>query len=568
MAQTKLLVIGLDGGDPRLVAQWMEAGELPALAELAGRGVSTTLKSVQTLVSPSAWCSFATGVNPGKHGVYYFLDLIPGTYQLRSVNATHRRSPAFWELMSAAGQRVAVMNVQMTYPAARVNGVMIAGRLTPSVRSPGFTHPPELAERVLDICPQYPLQSEPPVGMAMRRPRWAAKALCRAIEQRTMVAEALLRDGEWDCGVVVFTETDIASHCLWHLHDTSHPDYSEAAATRHGDLMLDVYKAADRAVAALVGLAGPDTTVMVVSDHGAGPYTRGPLFLKSFLCNLGLCRLSHGLGREALGRTIRRGLGAVAGRVWATAKAFLPRRAVLHVVRKHRAAAEALMSAAVLGDIDWAGTKAFVVRLGLAGEVWVNERGRFPQGAVQPGRERDELLDFITERLYAASDAATGLPAVEAVIRKEDAFHGPYLDVGPDLLVHWHPKLVISELVHPGPDGNQQMVARPAAAPPSMGYHSLNGILLAAGPAIEANSTPEAEIVDIAPTVLHLAGLDVPSDLDGRVLNEMLRDEYRRLRTVQRTEAPVVANHDVVPVEYCDEDRQKIEKRLKDLGYL
>src|SRR3989304_3642143 len=114
------------------------------LGRLMQSGASGRLHSVPNMVTPAAWTSFSTGCNPGKHGIYYFTERVPGTYAERFIKGATRGLPPFWTLMSQDGATSAVVNVPMTYPADPVRGVMVSGMDAPSMDAPGFTHPPEL----------------------------------------------------------------------------------------------------------------------------------------------------------------------------------------------------------------------------------------------------------------------------------------------------------------------------------------------------------------------------------------------------------------------------------------
>src|SRR4029453_14116658 len=123
----RLLVIGLDGATFDLVAPWAAAGELPALARLMAAGSGGARRSTLPPATFPAWTSLVTGVNPGRHGVLDFVERVPGTFRVRFVNGSGRRTPALWTRLSGAGRRVAVLSVPATYPPEPVNGVMVSG---------------------------------------------------------------------------------------------------------------------------------------------------------------------------------------------------------------------------------------------------------------------------------------------------------------------------------------------------------------------------------------------------------------------------------------------------------
>src|ERR1051325_9352411 len=144
----KVVVIGLDAATWTLINPWMAEGSMPNLAKLMQAGVSGSLQSVLPPITPPAWTSFMTGKNPGKHGIFNFIETEPGGYAMKYSNATSRRSPTIWKLLNDAGFSVGTMNIPFTYPPEKLNGFQISGMDTPSESSP-FIHPPELRDELL-----------------------------------------------------------------------------------------------------------------------------------------------------------------------------------------------------------------------------------------------------------------------------------------------------------------------------------------------------------------------------------------------------------------------------------
>ncbi|PYK24434.1 MAG: phosphodiesterase, partial [Verrucomicrobia bacterium] len=144
----KVVVIGLDAATWTVIRPWMAEGKMPNLAKLMKAGVSGTLESILPPITPPAWTSFMTGKNPGKHGIFHFVETEHGGYAMNYANATSRRSPTVWKLLNNAGYSVGTMNIPFTYPPEPLNGFQISGMDTPSETSP-FIHPPELREELV-----------------------------------------------------------------------------------------------------------------------------------------------------------------------------------------------------------------------------------------------------------------------------------------------------------------------------------------------------------------------------------------------------------------------------------
>jgi len=152
----KLVILGFDGMDPRLVRQWMDEGKLPNMKKLAERGGGVhALGTTHSPESPTAWASFATGVNAGKHNIYDFLIRDTTTY-LPDLGMVHREPPrfvfnfipvskpvirsirggtSFWVTAGRAGVRSSLLTVPVTYPPEDVpNGEMLSGLPLPDIR--------------------------------------------------------------------------------------------------------------------------------------------------------------------------------------------------------------------------------------------------------------------------------------------------------------------------------------------------------------------------------------------------------------------------------------------------
>ena len=139
----KLLIIGFDGATFDLIRPWAREGHLPNLARIMEGGVHGDLISTLPPVTSPAWPTFMTGCNPGKHGVFDFIQ--PHGENFTLVNATRIRQPTIWQRLSEAGYRVGVMNVPVTYPPAPLNGFIISGMLSPKTGQ--ISQPADLIQR-------------------------------------------------------------------------------------------------------------------------------------------------------------------------------------------------------------------------------------------------------------------------------------------------------------------------------------------------------------------------------------------------------------------------------------
>ncbi|TMB58953.1 MAG: hypothetical protein E6J60_03140, partial [Deltaproteobacteria bacterium] len=396
----RLLVIGLDGATLDLVRPWAAAGRLPALARLMAAGAWGPLRSTVPAATFPAWTSLVTGVNPGRHGVLDFTERVPGTYRVRFVNGSYRRVPALWTRLSAAGRRVAVLTVPATYPPEPTCGVMVSGFDSPLATAidGSFVHPRALYRDIQRAVGRVPFADFQEVTTG---PGWHARALARlldGVERRTRLATWLLARERWDALMVVFGESDTVAHHFWRFHDPRSPRHAPGP---FAGAIARVYEALDRAVGALLAAAPPDTAVAVVSDHGSGGASDRVVHLNRRLAACGLLAL----------RPAAR--GRVARLVRAAALRAVPAGLQGSLVRRAPAAAGRLEGLHRLAGIDWRRTVAYSEELDYHPSVWLNLRGREPEGAVAPGayaatRER------VAAALATWRDEA-GRPVVERV---------------------------------------------------------------------------------------------------------------------------------------------------------
>src|SRR5436190_13245929 len=193
---SRTLVIGWDGATWSVADPLVGAGRLPALAALRQAGASGVLQTVPNMNSAPAWSSIATGLNPGNHGIFYFDEPVPGTYQRTVVNAERRAAPSLWRMASEAGKRIVVVNVPISYPAEPVNGFLVAGLDTPSKSLPGFAYPTDLTGRYADLFQDYIIEPGAPSLMRAGRRQEAIDKLLGSVEGWVGVTERLMRDEE------------------------------------------------------------------------------------------------------------------------------------------------------------------------------------------------------------------------------------------------------------------------------------------------------------------------------------------------------------------------------------
>lgn len=565
----KVVVIGLDAATWTVIRPWMAEGKMPNLAKLMKAGVSGTLESILPPITPPAWTSFMTGKNPGKHGIFHFVETEHGGYAMNYANATSRRSQTVWKLVNDAGYSVGTMNIPFTYPPEPLNGFQISGMDTPSETSP-FIHPPELREELVKHIGGIQLDLRFLGAMSTDERRSQVLAEMKQMdEQWTKAALYLLENHPQDVMMFVFMSIDTVQHYFWQHMDKDHFLHDPKLSPKFGDAVRSVYERLDVAAGQIIDRLPPETTVFVVSDHGGGAIVDRTIFLNRYLAQLGLLHYHEKAtsGIRQLGKKIlRRGFSLLRSTLSSRQKSRL---ALLFP--KIRQKSE--MAYSSFTSIDWSRTKAYCSEvLASPPSIWINLKGVKPQGTVDPA-QYDSLVDFIVEKLAELKDPRTATPVINRVYRRNEIFHGPFAHEGADLVLDWwsEDSLFSTQPSFPEDTNKPALIIRehrPSETSEWGGTHRLHGIVVAGGPAFRSGGEiVKARLIDIAPTLLHLLNVPVPEDMDGKVLTSLFHPEFLSQHAVRAGAASGTSEADR-PSGYTEEESAKVEERLQALGYL
>ena len=368
--------------------------------------------------------------------------------------------------------------------------------------------------------------------------------------------------------MMVFRPIDRAQHWFWKHMDENHPLH-HPGDERYGDTILRIHKAIDRWVGELLKGVDDDTYIVAVSDHGFEPLGNEVVYLNTWLRDQGLLQLRSRSGRDNVQQmAIKRLLWPI----WSQLKRNVPGRIKTWLKQAFPQTERKVSSMLILSDIDWEQTFAYAIEL--RANIWINLKGREPQGTVEPGQEYEALRDKIIEKLYQWHDPFTQEKVVERVFKREELFDGPHLDKTPDLLIMFHRQggygynhrqgflSQRTKSIEVLTEKELRERARPNA------NHTLNGICLLRGPNIAAGvGLQDAEIKDVAPTILYLMGEPIPDDMDGRVLIEAIDPDYLTANPIEFTAAEG-SPKDPDLVAYDDHEHQTVQERLRDLGYI
>ena len=563
----KVFVLGLDGATWDVLEPLIQQSLLPNLARLRAQGSSGSLRSVFPPLSPVAWTGVMTGKNSGRHGIFEFLEHAhnPLRGQVNSSRAIH--SKLLWEIAGEHGKTTVAGGVPMSYPprpATQFPGFFLGDFLSPAAAPDFTTDPVLLAELEKAVGPYRPWSTVIHDG---GNEAAVLADLHAFLDQHLRAIEFLMNRCNWDLFIFDLMATDRLQHELWHVWDLTH----RAAQGREHELealrpkLIAFWQRLDQGIGAIEADLPPDTAFLIISDHGFGPIEHYVNF-NVWLLEQGFIALQNSFYVKQKHWFYRRGstpewiygvmsqLGMGNHRVSrfrGKQDSFMDRLAEsIFLSRRH---------------IDWAQTRAYAQ--GNFGQIFLNLKGRQPNGFVAPEDARP-LLEDLKAGLRTIPHPETGQPLVEHVYERDELYHGPYAALAPDLtvvLTDWRYRTIG---LH---DFTTNQVIAPAFGP--TGDHRLEGILIASGPAFRSGAAPQAAaLLDIAPTVLHLLGIPVPDDLDGRVLSELIEPAFPPTAH-EPALAPAFAMTNGTPALpadsfYTADDDAAIQQRLADLGYL
>ena len=564
------MIVGLDAATWDLVSPWVAEGHMPNLARLMSEGTSGKFQSVFPPITPPAWTSFTTGKNPGKHGIFHFMEAKPGSYALSYANANSRRSRTVWKILNDAGLTTGITNIPFTYPPEHLKGYQSSGMDTPSEKSP-FVYPPELREE-LEKAAGRPLQLDTRfLGfMTNDQRRYSVLEEMRQLdEQWTHVGLHLLQHRVQDVMMFVFMSIDTVQHYFWQFMDDTHFLHDPAAKSKFGNAIRDVYCRLDATLGKFLEYAGPDTSVFVVSDHGAGPVSDRTIYLNRYLAQIGLLYY-----RKNTDNVLQKAARTVIRKIYRVLLDNLSSRQKIWLADLMPALRDkAETSYTSFTEIDWTRTKAFCSEvLASPPSVWINLKGQRPQGIVEPA-DYEKVRNEVITKLGELKDPRTGEPVIKRVLKREETVHGPFASEAADLILDWWETSEFS--TSPSfPDQTHEPAVivtekRPTKGSEWGGTHRLHGIIVAKGPHFKKNAEISgARLIDFAPTLLYLLGQPVPRDMDGKVLSDLFKPEYLQSHPIVYDDEKEDLQTPTRGGDYSEEEAAQVEERLKALGYI
>lgn len=523
----RVMIIGWDGVDWKILQPMLDAGDLPNLKALIGRGAYGDCLSTVPSHSWCAWPSFMTGLNPAGHGVFDILEHKPGESRRLPITYHSIKARTIFADITDAGMTSLAVNIPLTFPTPKIGGKVVAGGVLPASRS--YTYPTEL-QAELDSKAPFPVN-----GMSWttfrNRPDPFLDECAEITEKRQRAMEYMLDTTKWDFATLVYVSTDRIQHCLMEYIHPEHPRYEELKDTPIAEKTRGIYRQLDDGLARLIERTTDDDLVVFMSDHGHQACTR-TCTMDRILEHLGYLEFGRG---SAMFNLIRWGPGRRVG------------RKVYDMLKLHgRVKIPA-------SPIEWSKSRAYTSVVSTGEGVSVNLKGREPQGIVDQAdykKVREELL----QSLSAFRDPDNDKAPIAKIYRKEEVLSGRFLETAPDLLLVPAPFYSLTHASGMVEDADWLS-----------GDHRLEGVVVATGPEVKPGPLTETtELIDLGPT--SLAALEVPSAIprDGKVLAQFVGGGVD-LQVGQPTDEPASSTGEGG---LTSDEEGEIEDHLRGLGYV
>jgi len=452
----KVVIIGLDCLEPTLVERWID--DLPNFKRLMEGGIHGRIRSTDPPITIPAWSSMMSGYSPGSLGFYGFRNRVDYSYDALQL-ATSRtvKKKRVWDILSDSGKKVVLLGVPQTYPPNRVNGQMVSGWLTPDT-SAQYTYPSSLKGELTDVFGEYLIDVDEFRTDDKER---LLRDIYALSNQHFDMAEYLVTKKNWDFFMMVEMGPDRFHHGFWKYFDETHPKH--VVGNELTGSMKEYYVFLDERVGRFLANVPDDSVVIVVSDHGGQPM-----------------------------------IGGVAINEWLIDKGYMtvknyPKE--LTPIRKI--------------EIDWEKTKAWGEG-GYYCRVFVNVKGREPKGVIDP-EEYDAFVDEIIEEISSMVDGSGDL--IGNVCFRPGDLYREVNGIPPDIFVYFG-NLRYRSVGSLGVGGH---ITFDNDTGPDDANHSFYGFFAMSG--AEARGVrDDISIIDVAPTVLSLFGIDLPDDIEGKVI--------------------------------------------------
>ncbi len=498
---SRVLIIGIDALDSIILSRY--EGELAHLSKMKEESPRIKSRSTYPPDTPTAWASIYTGLNPAQHGFIYFLDPLEkvSIIAYEDVPNDSIQGKTFWDIAGRTGKKVCILFPHLGYPVWPVNGVMVGRSLQRDSKVvPVRSYPASLSEKY-DLLPLGNIRSTPQKSLL---PRFV-DAHKKLVSAEAEFALKMWKEEDWDLFFFYSSSLDWVGHNLWSYFDENDPAYP--GDNPYKNIHKEFYHLYDNIVGEFLALAGPETITMVLSDHGQAMRPLKLLNVNEILRREGL--LTPKIKKPGVMNpyyafeAVKGGVTALVNRFGIGGIAMK----IMHTVPRIREIYTAPVA------IDWKNTTAYVSDL--------SGIKAYPYGGISINKERLEGRDYeelrsrlIRELSKLEGPEGEGCP-VQFICRREELYQGEYVSKYPDIVFQLKDDYGAGWAIF----GSVFSESRTHNIQP--GSHKLDSpVFLLPNLGREESLRREITLMDIAPTVLDLLGVEIPPDLDGKSIFE------------------------------------------------
>lgn len=459
----KICVLGLDCAAPEVI---FGDERLVNLRRLMNAGMYGRLESVIPPITVPAWMCMCTSQDPGSLGVYGFRNRVDHSYErLGFANSASIKALAIWDHLGREGKRSVIVGVPPNYPPRRINGISIGCFLTPDPEKNDFTHPANFKSKINELVGEYPVDVK---NFRTERKDWLKDEIFSMSRKQWQVVHWLLKQQQWDYFHFVDIGLDRMHHGFWNYFDEKHVQFEPG--NPYQNAIPEYYLWLDNQIGKALNVLDEDTVVLVVSDHGAQRLDGG-IAVNEWLIGEGLLELNE------------------------YPKAIVPFEQL---------------------NVNWDKTRVWSEG-GYYARVFFNVKGREPNGVIPPG-EYESFQDEMKARFEKLTDDK-GQPLNSLVFNPKEIYKN-VRNVAPDLIVHFGGLLWRSI----GSVGHGAIHVQENDTGPDSCNHAQYGMFILKAPNCPVRGEYKgARLLDIAPTLLDLAGYEIPETMQGRSLVGAMR---------------------------------------------
>ncbi len=502
----KVLAIAIDTAEPSLIEKWMEEGHLKNLASLRCKGTFGKLSSTAEWLAGSVWPTFYTGVNPGEHGFYNYLQWKSDRMEYERPGPDWINAIPFWRNLGD-DYKVISVDIPLTFPPTPFNGIEISGWASHDAIYPASSFPIEKIEWVIENFGEPPISKEMGGLQSLKDLFDIKEELINATKKEAELVINLINLEEWDLFLCCFSAAHRGGHKFWDITSTK-DEVNEGQKLIFKSWLREIYQECDTAIGKILENIHEDITVLIFSLHGMGPNTSlSEYFLPKMISNI----LNGGLGNNKDTNIVKKIRDKLPLEWRASFKKLLPIKLQDKLTAYWR-----------MGGTNWDKTKIFNLLADHQGYIRVNLKGREKEGIVEQGEDYDNLCSKIIEGLKTYKYEMTREPIIESVNRTDLLFNkGTGFNNLPDILVKWKfkPAAYYTKII--SPEYGELKWPQPGKNPDGRsGNHRFEGFFLAVGKDFKENSTLEKthHIVDLAPTILNLLDIEKPKEMEGEII--------------------------------------------------